>query len=85
MDIKEFALKYWGLVIQRHQMKWIKFLETPGKRKILLAPRGHGKSTTVNQIYLSWVIVNNPTIRILFVSHSKAMAESFSRSKISIS
>ena len=79
MNIKEFALRFHGLVIQRHQMKWLKFVNAPGKRKILLAPRGHGKTTAINQIWLSWVIANNPSIRALLISHSKDMAESFSR------
>lgn len=80
MDIQEFAMKYHGLVIQPHQLKWIDFLERVKHRGILLAPRGHGKSVTINLIWLSWVIVNNPHLRILFISHSKEMAESFSRS-----
>jgi len=79
MNIAEFAKKYHGLVLQPHQLEWIRFIESAGMRCILLAPRGHGKSTTLNQVYLSWVIANNPGIRILFVSHSKEMAESFSR------
>jgi len=79
MDIAQFAIKYHGLVLQPHQLEWIRFIESAGMRCILLAPRGHGKSTTLNQIYLSWVIANNPSIRILFISHSKEMAENFSR------
>lgn len=79
MNIKEFALKYHGIVLQRHQMKWIKFLEESGTRCILLAPRGHGKTTTINQVWLSWVIANHPDVRALLISHSKEMAESFSR------
>lgn len=79
MDIEEFARRFHYIVLQPHQLKWIEFLERVKKRGILLAPRGHGKTTTLNQIYLSWVIANNPRIRILMISHSKDMAESFSR------
>ena len=79
MNIDEFAVKYLGIVIQPHQKRWIDFLESVKHRGILMAPRGHGKTTTINFIWLSWVIVNNPDLRILLVSHSKEMAESFSR------
>jgi hypothetical protein len=80
MDIKEFSIKYHGLVLQPHHLEWIDFLDSVHRRGILLAPRGHGKTTTINLIYLSWIIANNPSLRILLVSHSKEMAESFSRS-----
>ena len=80
MNIQEFSIKYHGLVLQPHQLEWIEFLDSIHRRGILLAPRGHGKTTTVNLIYLSWLIVNNPWLRILLISHSKEMAESFSRS-----
>lgn len=80
MHIKTFAKKYFGITLAKHQLEWIKFLETSGKKCLLLAPRGHGKTTTVNLIYLTWLIANDPTLNILVVSHSKEMAESFSRS-----
>ena len=79
MNIEEFAIKYHSLTIQPHQKRWIDFLEHIKHRGILLAPRGHGKTTTINLLWLSWVIVNNPDLRILLISHSKDMAESFSR------
>ena len=79
-DIKEFARRFLGLELPRHQTRWVKFLEEGGKKCILLAPRGHGKTTIVNYVYLSWLIAHNPTIRILLVSHSREMAESFSGS-----
>lgn len=66
--------------LTRHQMKWYNFLETGGKRCILLAPRGHGKTTFINYIYPAYKIAMDPSIRILIVSHSKEMAESFSLS-----
>ena len=84
MNIQEFSIKYHGLVLQPHHLEWIDFLESIHRRGILLAPRGHGKTTTINLIYLSWIIVNDPTIRILLISHSKDMAESFSRSVRSV-
>jgi len=78
MNIEEFAIRYTGTVIQPHQKKWIDFVEGVKHRGILLAPRGHGKTTTINYIWLAWVIANNPELRILLISHSKDMAEKFS-------
>ncbi len=78
MNIKEFASTFFGIDLTNHQMKWVKFLENAGPKCMLLAPRGHGKTTVVNLIWLSWLIVNDPTIRVLLVSHSKERAEEFS-------
>ncbi len=78
MNIEEFADRFLNIVIQPHQKPWLDFLESIEHRGILLAPRGHGKTTTVNYIWLSWVIANDPTLRILLISHSKSMAEDFS-------
>ena len=80
LTIKQFAKKYFDIELTRHQMKWYKFIEYGGKRCILLAPRGHGKTTFLNLIYPAYKIANDPSIRILIVSHSKEMAESFSLS-----
>jgi len=80
VNIEEFAVKYCGTVIQPHQKKWIEFVENVKHRGILLAPRGHGKTTTINYVWLAWVIANNPELRILLISHSKDMAEKFSMS-----
>jgi len=80
MDVNEFAKKYLDMELPPHQQDWVHFLDSAGQRCILLAPRGHGKTTIVNLIYLSWLIARDPTLHILIVSHSKEMAESFSRS-----
>jgi hypothetical protein len=80
LTINEFSKKYFGITLTRHQMKWYKFIMNGGKRVILLAPRGHGKTTFVNLIFPAFLIANDPNIRILIVSHSKEMAESFSLS-----
>lgn len=80
MTIRQFAKKYHGIDLPKHQVTWVRFLDNGGKRCILLAPRGHGKTTIINEVYLSWMIANDPTINILLVSHSREMAESFSRS-----
>ena len=78
MNIEEFAIRYMHIVVQPHQKKWIDFANGIKHRGLLLAPRGHGKTTTINYIWLSWIIANNPHLRILLISHSKDMAEKFS-------
>ena len=80
ITIKDFAKKYFDITLAKHQIVWIRFLEKTGKWKLLLAPRGHGKTTIVNLIYLAWLIANNPKLHILVVSHSKQQAEEFSLS-----
>ena len=80
MDIEEFAKEYFDIELADHQIEWVRFLENAGPKCMLLAPRGHGKTTVVNLIWLSWLIVNDPTIRILLISHSKDKAEEFSLS-----
>ena len=78
MNIEEFSIRFLDHVIQPHQKPWVNFAEKTKHRGILLAPRGHGKTTTINYIWLSWVIANHPDWRILLISHSKDMAQSFS-------
>ena len=80
MSIGTFAMKYFGIKLPKHQKIWVKFLMKSGKRCILLAPRGHGKTTIINLIYLAWIIAHDPGIHILIVSNSREMGESFSRS-----
>ena len=80
MNIKEFAMKYFGLTLPRHQKSWLRWLDKAGNKCMLLAPRGHGKTTIINLVYLCWLIANDPKLHILLVSHSKEMAEAFSRS-----
>jgi len=44
------------------------WLETLGNRKMLMAPRGHLKSSIANRNYCIWRIINDPSITILIVS-----------------
>ena len=80
MNIEEFSVRFHGLVLQPHQKELIDWLQAVKHRGIALLPRGHTKTTTTNLLYLSWEIVNNPEMRVLIISHSKEMAEGFSRS-----
>ena len=54
--------------IEDFQGEMCRWLEKPGYRKMLMAPRGHGKSTVANRNYIIWRIINDPNITILIVS-----------------
>lgn len=70
-----FALEYLHIVIQPHQRIWLEFLISPGKRKHLEAPRGHGKTTTLIEVLLVYMICHFPNIKILLASHKEAVAK----------
>jgi len=80
ISIQAFAKKYFNITLAKHQVRWVEFLENAGPRAILLAPRGHGKTTLINLVYLCWLIAHNPTLNILIVSCSREIAESMALS-----
>jgi predicted phage terminase large subunit-like protein len=43
---------------------------------LILAPRGHGKSLMMS-VYITWLLVNNPNIRILLISETDRKAQMF--------
>lgn len=69
-----FALEYLNIVVQPHQREWLDHLVNGGDDVILLAPRGHGKTTVLIEVYLVYMICNNPDIKILLASHKEAVA-----------
>lgn len=76
--------------IESFQGEMCRWLERPGLRKMLMAPRGHGKSTVANRNYVVWRIINDPNITILIVSATldnskkklKAIQEVFEKNKL---
>ena len=46
---------------------------------VVLEPRGHAKTTWGNTILLSWLIANNPNIRVGLISNTAKQANDFSR------
>lgn len=70
-----FALYYLNIVVQPHQRVWLAFLIGKGKRKHLEAPRGHGKTTTLIEVLLVYMICYFPDIKILLASHKEAVAK----------
>ena len=78
-DIVAFALYYLNIVVQPHQRKWLEHIINGGPRVLLLAPRGHGKTTTVINVLLTYVICKYPHIKILLASHKEVVAKRQSR------
>lgn len=67
-----FAWWYFGIFLSRAQQKWAKAFLT-GKKVLILAPRGHGK-TELAKIIIIWLICKNRNIRILIASQSDPQA-----------
>lgn len=75
-----FFLRYvMGWEVARHHREMLEFISRKsGKRgKILLCPRGFGKSTVVTVGWTLWRILNDPDLRVLLVSRSAETAGSF--------
>lgn len=49
------------------------------RRRLILAPRGHLKSTVCSVLYVMWRIYRNPDIRILVASNLKRLSRAFIR------
>ncbi|MFH1421744.1 MAG: terminase family protein [Planctomycetota bacterium] len=77
-DIKFFVKKLLGYQLTEFHAKWFLF-QVQHKESLILAPRGHGKSTVCTVCYSIWSILQLPDIRILIVSNTAAQAESFLR------
>ena len=60
-----------------HQ-RWLEF-QRSAKRTLVLAPRGHGKSTILNVGYTLWRILTDPDERVLVVSATGLQAQGFLR------
>lgn len=60
-----------------HEKRFL--LQLHHRETLILAPRGHGKSTICTITFSIWRIIHAPDIRILIVSNTAAQAESFLR------
>lgn len=58
--------------------RWIDFVDLR-PRSLILAPRGHGKTTAITVGYTLWNVLKNQNIRALILSNTQAQAESFLR------
>lgn len=91
--LKQYALKdYWAFIdlikykggtekfgrVHKELVEWLQDKETRPRRLILM-PRGHLKSTLCSVGYALWRIYQNPNIRIIVGTATKALATSFVR------
>jgi len=76
--------------ITSFQGEMCSWLERTGNRKMLMAPRGHGKSTIASRNYIVFRIINDPNYTCLLVSATldnakkklKAVQEIFEKNKL---
>jgi hypothetical protein len=69
-----FAWYYLDIVIQPHQIPWLKNI-IENKKSLTMGPRGHGKTTTLIKVLLTYAICHDPEIKILLASHKEAVAK----------
>lgn len=77
-DIFAFAEKYMAITLRKHQLDWLENIHNGGKRVLVLAPRGHGKSTIII-IYIMFRICHDTDIKILMASHVESLAKQQAR------
>jgi len=65
-DVKAFLEDIIGVEVKEFHEEWLDAFEKYDFL-VLLAPRGHGKTTIIGG-YITWRIVRNPNIRILIVT-----------------
>lgn len=68
-----FIEKILGYPLQDFHKAWFEH-QRKYRRTILLAPRGHGKSTVCNVAYALWKIIRDPNVRILIASKTARQA-----------
>jgi hypothetical protein len=73
-DIFAFAEQYMSITLRPHQLDMLEEIHEGGKRVLVLAPRGHGKSTII-RIYIMFRICHDPDIKILMASHVESLAK----------
>lgn len=77
-DIFAFAQTYMSITLRRHQLAELDKIHHGGKRVLLLAPRGHGKST-IMLVYIIYRICMDTDIKILMASHVESLAKQQAR------
>jgi predicted phage terminase large subunit-like protein len=77
VEIEEFTRKYLDWEILPHQKVWVDHFEN-NRWSLLLAPRGHGKSSTMT-MYVTWKICTSPDLRVLIAAHKEQEANVFAR------
>jgi len=80
-DLYAYADFVFGFSLAKHHHQMVDFvlerLER-GESGVILAPRGSGKTTTLNTVLLSWLVATRPDIRIGLFSQKDKKAEAMS-------
>jgi len=91
-DFPEFCADWLNMPLFPHQLQWFDVLEGREPRGlhpaqsylqsdpnlvVVNTPPGHAKSTTITIAYCTWLIVKNPSIRIVLVSQAQKLAIQF--------
>jgi ABC-type multidrug transport system ATPase subunit len=80
-DVYSYADFVFGFTLAKHHHQMVDFvLErlARGESGVILAPRGSGKTTTLNTVLLSWLVATQPDIRIGLFSQKDKKAEAMS-------
>jgi len=75
-DWRIFVTDVLGYQLRDFHEDWFRH-QDENQQTLLLAPRGHGKSTICNAAFVLWRLVNNRNLRILIVSKTGRQAELF--------
>ncbi|MCK5640146.1 MAG: phage terminase large subunit [Gammaproteobacteria bacterium] len=66
--------------VAKHHQKIFDFVERDdSERSLILAPRGAGKSSIITIVYVLWLLLKDPNLRILVVSNSQGQSTGFLR------
>jgi len=75
---EKFVQQILGYQMEWFHKQWLE-IQLNHPRSLILAPRGHGKSTICTISYSLFQLLNNPDLRILIVSNTQSQASAFLR------
>ena len=78
VDPAVFARDILNLSFEKFHGDWFN-IQRYNRRSLILAPRGHGKTTVCTIVYALWRILADPDVRILVVSNTAAQSYGFTR------
>jgi len=77
-DPEKFITKVLGYELTDFHYNWWRFA-AQHRQSLLLAPRGHGKSTILTVSFTLFTILRDPETRVLIISNTAAQAQAFLR------
>ena len=72
-NAQAFVKDVLGYQLEWFHQEWLE-LQLTSRQNLVLAPRGHGKSTICTVSYPLWRLLRNPDLRVLIVSNTRAQA-----------